>query len=514
MLSCRCFSGEAVRSYDLADLDELFKGKDLNIILERLKKRRNTLENLEPIKEVDQRRSWTLKEKRAIVLELLTFEQTNPLIGREGAVSLYGKKKDISKQVLNKWKSKPHLQPGYILDKSKETSKRFGKVGRDPEFSNFLLLQLKDYVNERFHLEKQTTSTHIVGFWEKTFGQTLTPVQTSRLLKRSEIVKRAHTSKPNKEMCPEELKTWEDFIVMIRQYPMVVLEAHDEKPMRKLYLGDKTLVPKGSKQISFQNGGRGARATNTLSIGIWVILRFGKMTEWGKAGMGILMKGGKAAFSVPRIWENRNQSNSLFSEAEKKRFGGFYTCMSPKGVMKGLYYEKFLNFHMKRTKKNVFKALEAKGQPLNDEDWKQIPKFSIDDSAPGHSDEAGCEELKKFWLQIKETYGWENKRIPKNSSDRTQPGDLGVNRELQRLYSILSSKFIEADLLTPSGNIKLPGQETLLKWYMEIWKDLKKDVIRSSWHCSAIPKNAGRPRWPPYDKNLKTINECISTSLQ
>ena len=170
--------------------------------------------------------------------------------------------------------------------------------------------------------------------------------------------------------------------------------------------------------------------------------------------------------------------------------------MSPKGVMKSCFYDRFLKLHLRKAKLGALKALAVNGMPLTEENWKSIPKFSIDDNAPGHSDKAGCDDLKKFWLDIKEKDGWENQRIPKNSSDRTQPGDLGVNKELQSLYGVWSSKFVDEEGLTSAGNLKLPGQELLLKWYIRIWKELSNTVIKSSWDCSAIPKFAGSPKWP------------------
>ena len=402
-----------IDTWEEDDLKGVFESENLVSFLLKMNESRNSLDWLQNLKIVKKRRSFSLKERRLIVKRFLEFQGMNP---NKGGVAAFAKKIGLTRQVLHRWISLDHLKPGYVPpDGVVETKKRFGRVGREGSISKFQYNLFKDYIERRYQEEKQTTTVNVQDWFFKTFCRTLSAVEVSRLLNKTDITRKVLTSKPINDIDPEELKSWEEWISSLKLLLMVVLEANDEKPMRKLHLGDKTIVPKGCKRISFRNGGRSAKAMNTLSVGVFCILSFGKLVHFGKSGMGVLLKGGKGESSIPRCWTNAHE---VFVK-EKNRLKFHFVQQSPKGVMKSSLYKHYLEFHINRTKKAVMKKLS-----IDEEQYKVIPKFLVDDSAPGHSDKKESDVLKLFWEKKKQDENWVNKRIPKKSSDRKQPGDL------------------------------------------------------------------------------------------
>ena len=401
----------------------------------------------------------------------------------------YSRETGIPERTLRSWEKDDKLK--LLLndaDNSKKVgsqTKKLGKVGRKPKFGESYVKLITKFVELQSELEMGVTYEDIAEHVEEKTGKNILNYEISRLLKRAGIVKRVKTNKNKGSIDTEELKKHEELIEYVRNLDMVILIGSDEKPLRKLRISPHTYAKKGKKQISFEDGGRGARTTITLDPGSFCVLKFGKINFCGFCGLGVLMRDGKQG-SIPNAWKKRDKT---FGRNKKNITREMFVLQSKKGVMKSVLYPKYLEFHLKLLRDSVMFEYD-----ISVEQYNMIPKYYCNDGAPGHNDLVeGPFTLKEFWKKRKEKENLLEWRLPANSTDYTQSGDLGINREIEKIYKPMSREWIKRKPMTPKGHLQMPGKKVLLTWYCDLWGILKKlsdDVVKTSWTRTGIPKDS------------------------
>ncbi len=416
------------------------------------------------------RNSWTVGKKRMVVS--IVHKRKNLSLRPRLVVGIAAKEFNIDSRRLREWLLKKELSPTYPVDCSVLASRRIGSPGRDSQYFPEIIKSVEDIVTERYEKELIVTRDFLTKFIHESHGIIMKPYQISRLLGYCDVSSKTKTSKMFSTMKEEDLRKHEKWIKDISLHPICILAGEDEKPVRKLLIGKKSIVPKGAKMISFEDGGRSAKQTVTLLPFGYAVLEFGKLKYCGVAGMGVIMRGKE--YAIPHAWKFRKRN---YSSEVNKVLKEFYLLQTPKSVMKGPLWVKFIPFFHEN-----LRGIIKKRENITDAQYNSIPKYNMTDGAPGHNDKKGLTNVKELWSEYK-TFGWKEHRLPPNSSEKSQWGDLGPNKLIEKECRVKSAEWVVKNPRTEKNHLQLPGKIVRLEWYSHYYTELKKDleVIKTGW---------------------------------
>ena len=449
------------------------------------------------------RMSYKVVDKIFHVNKMKELEKTVP---SRQVINRYSKISGLEIRLLRKWKEDKNLEKGVTEKMSKF---RVNPKGRPLKLKTDDVDEFKKWVVGRELEEKQIEYIDVKEWWMNEKSIALRNYEITRLLKRCNFKYRAKTNKTFLSLKKNEVAEWRSFCNKLDQYETVILINNDEKPIRILQNSDKSVTTGQFKNVSFKNGGRSAKKTNTLDIGTFVVLRWGKIVFYGKCGMGMLLKCAKKRVKnpdgsitiisdfveVPLAWNNRR---NIFGSALLGDDKEFICKQCPTGVMRSTIYPEYLELHISSCSRQVSSFLK-----ITEKQLEGITKFVIVDNHGSHADKIGSDLLKNFWKE-KNKLGWKEVRIPNNGSDFFQPNDLAVNAHISNLYRSYSRKWTQEDHKTNSGNFQLPGQKELIKFYLKIWRDFNVKVVKVAWLKVGIGKDEKNEK-PRYEEKLKLL---------
>ncbi len=195
---------------------------------------------------------------------------------------------------------------------------------------------------------------------------------------------------------------------------------------------------------------------------------------------------GSSQSGIPACWKHRKRRYEKKTLNLMKEINVFQT---PKGCTIGPLWVKSLEFQFSKMKIKIKEKYNLTGSQ-----YSAIIKVALIDGAPGHSDAItkGRTDVRKFWSE-KKLKKWKEVFLPANSSEKTQFGDLGVNKEIQKFSKQASEDYITQDPLplTPLKHLQLPGQQLRLKWYTNWFSKLSLETCKLAWMRTAIPFEKG-----------------------
>ena len=459
-----------------------------NTSLERenspLNKRKKRIEKAKKQREAfktKSRSTYSLVTKRTVVKEILVLKDKDAR--PESVVREYCKVNGYKERLVRKWLNKTEFQPGYeLVGSEKEKKYRVGKnIGRPEKVPEHIQKLFRKYVEKKQESEDQLSYSKAKK-WFSSYSYELNDSSLNKFLKKHDFAYKKKSNKPKKHIIEEEIKKWELFLGGVRRLKKVILLNVDEKPLRILKLSEKSIVTKDNKHVSFEDGGRSAKSTRSLVVGTWIIMEKGEITDYGVCDLGVLMKSTSINHSIPQCWDKVKKSSKL-TNSEKQAARKMFVRQSLSGYMSSYYWPFFLKHFTDNVKEKILKK-----HPSLKLLYNFIPKYFITDSAPGYQDAGESTAIQQMWVKLG-LKGWKLQYIPKNSSDRNQPNDKGVNVNIDNnLYRKLSDKWVEEKHKTSGGKFQLPGVKVLLTLYIKLWAIFNEKVVKISWIAANIPK--------------------------